>query len=414
MTRSIVYTCLAFFLCFPLLPAKLNAESLSPAWVELGEGGRSIARIVVSDAKECPSIQVDGRGRTMSLRQPVPDGLRPACEFAIPLNAKSVSINGQTLTLPKSNPSKVIALGDTGCRIKDTHVQGCNNPDQWPFQLVATRAAAEKPDLVIHVGDYLYREIPCPSGSEALCGGTPSGDNWETWNADFFKPPAKLLAAAPWAFSRGNHEDCNRAWRGWFYYLDPRAWHPVCESYSAPYVITLGKLQLAMLDSSAVVEDKLDDVQVHRYVEQFKSLHVKNAWLVDHHPFWGFKQSAGSGAPTLVSLPLEAAWDEHPPEGIDMVLSGHVHLFELLSFDHGRPTQLVAGTGGTDLAMSIEKSVNGTLVHGATVITSGSQSQFGYTLLSRNGARWNLSLKSRSGEVLFSCALPIAGPVRSK
>ena len=35
-------------------------------------------------------------------------------------------------------------------------------------------AAAQKPDLVIHVGDYYYRETPCPAG-EAKCAGSPFG-----------------------------------------------------------------------------------------------------------------------------------------------------------------------------------------------------------------------------------------------
>lgn len=34
------------------------------------------------------------------------------------------------------------------------------------------------------------------------------------------------------------------------------------------------------------------------------------------------------------------------PKGIDPVVSGHVHLFELLSFDHDPPPALVAGQGG--------------------------------------------------------------------
>jgi hypothetical protein len=154
------------------------------------------------------------------------------------------------------------------------------------------------------------------------------------------------------------------------------------------------------------VEDKLDDVQVQKYAAQLSSLHVENAWLVDHHSFWGFKLDAEGGAPSLLSVLLEAAWDKSPVAGIHLVLSGHVHTFELLSFDHGRPTQLVAGTGGTDLAMSMQKSVNGTLANGANVIMSGSLSQFGYTVLSRSGNNWELSIKSRAGASLFTSALP--------
>ena len=88
-----------------------------------------------------------------------------------------------------------------------------------------------------------------------------------------------------------------------------------------------------------------------------------------------------------------------------MVVSGHIHLFELLRFDNGRPTQLVTGNGGTNLVMGIQKSVDGTLAHGATVIASGSQSQFGYTLLTRSGTDWKLVLKNRMGKNLFAYSL---------
>jgi hypothetical protein len=37
--------------------------------------------------------------------------------------------------------------------------------------------AARKPSLVIHVGDYIYRESPCPAGDKG-CKGSPYGDNW--------------------------------------------------------------------------------------------------------------------------------------------------------------------------------------------------------------------------------------------
>ena len=161
-------------LCLALMAAALaSGQALSPAWVAVSEGGQAVARIVVRDARDCPAIQIDGAPRPMSLRQPLPDGLRPACEFSIPRATKTASVNGQALALPRANPSRVIALGDTGCRIKGDELQACNDPEQWPFAQVAARAAEEKPDLVIHVGDYLYREMPCPADKQAMCGGTP-------------------------------------------------------------------------------------------------------------------------------------------------------------------------------------------------------------------------------------------------
>jgi hypothetical protein len=55
--------------------------------------------------------------------------------------------------------------------------------------------------------------------------------------------------------------------------------------------------------------------------------------------------------------------------------------------------------------MAIQKSVDGTLAHGATVIASGSQSEFGYTLLKKNGDNWKLELRSRKGKALFKYPL---------
>jgi hypothetical protein len=346
----------------------------------------------------------------LAQRRPIPEGFPPLCEAEIPVSAKSASVNGQALALPKPNPSTVTVFGDTGCRIKGAEVQNCKDPATWPFAQVAAAAASEKPDLMIHVGDYLYREIPCPSGSESLCGDTPSGDNWTTWNADFFAPAAKLLAATPWAFSRGNHESCARSWRGWFYYLDPRPWNGECIPYSPPYVIKLGLFELAMIDSSEVVEDATDEKQISLYTAQLDSLHTTNAWLVAHHPFWGFKPGALRKPSILISVPLEEAWDRASPTGINMILSGHIHLFELVVLDRARPPQIVAGGGGTNLAAPITNvTLNGVPVRGSAVVEGESQQLFGYTLLNKLGNNWRLTLKNQRKDVIFSCSFQPPG-----
>jgi predicted phosphodiesterase len=339
----------------------------------------------------------------MSLRQPVPSGLRPACEAVIPSGAKSASVNDQHLALPKPNPSRIAVIGDTGCRVKGPRVQDCNDPAKWPFEVVAGRAAAAKPDLVIHVGDYLYREDKCPDSSGKLCGGSPSGDRWETWAADFFKPAAKLLASAPWVFARGNHEDCTRSWRGWFYYLDPRPPTRACQVYSRPYVVRLGSFEVAVIDTSFASDTKLTRKQVRVYAAQLKSLDVHDAWLVDHHPFWAMTIVYGDTAPSPLTAPLEAAWEKAKPKGIQLILSGHTHLFEILSFEHGRPPQIVAGDGGTDLAQALPASVNGMTIRGLTVSGSETRHEFGYTLLNKTAKGWSLELKNPADVTLVTC-----------
>ena len=56
--------------------------------------------------------------------------------------------------LPTIN--KIVVVGDTGCRVGH---QLCDHGN-WPLETIAAFAADKKPDAVIHVGDYLYRECP--------------------------------------------------------------------------------------------------------------------------------------------------------------------------------------------------------------------------------------------------------------
>jgi len=380
-----------------------SAQQLTPVWVELGENGAVIARVVVNAVGECPSIAVDGGTRPMNARLPVPRGFLPACEATLPEGAKSASVDGRALALPKPDPSRIVVFGDSGCRIKGGEIQDCNNSDAWPFPLVAAMAAAGKPDLMIHVGDYLYREDMCPPANKSFCGGTPSGDNWPTWYADFFTPAAKLLAGTPWVFARGNHENCARSWRGWFYYLDPHAWRgDQCEAFQPPYLARLGAFQLIVFDSSAVTQN-MTEQQVEHYSHELASLHVEHAWLVVHHPFWGF--STVGSTPVAASLGLQKAWQQADPKGIDLVVSGHVHLFELLSFDHGLPPALVAGVGGTDLASPIEKPLAGIRMGDAKVAAGISEHQFGFTMLTRVAQGWRLVLRNAHNRLLADCVI---------
>src|SRR5262249_12935450 len=143
------------------------------------------------------------------------------CELAIPAGTTEAKLGKTKLPLPPSTLASIAVIGDTGCRLKadkaanpadadheeDGKFQDCDKKSQWPFSTLATSVAKQKPQLRVHVGDYIYRESPCPKGDKG-CKGSPYGDNWATWQADFFKPAAPLLAAAPWIATRGNHEIC--------------------------------------------------------------------------------------------------------------------------------------------------------------------------------------------------------------
>ena len=202
------------------------------SWVQAGPNNSAIAR-VITIGDNCPDIKIDGEKFEMEVRsEPSSDFPVLVCELTIPNGAESASVKGRHLPLFKENTTRIVVIGDTGCRIEEGEtVQDCNDPEAWPFKKIADSAASFNPDVVIHVGDYVYRESPCPEGDEG-CAGTPFGDNFATWNVDVFSPADSLLRKAPWVFTRGNHELCSREGPGWFTFLDPNPPFAECQEFT--------------------------------------------------------------------------------------------------------------------------------------------------------------------------------------
>ena len=158
----------------------------------IGADGARIARAVTS-APACPDVVVDGVTHPMAVRSPMetvaqrptvsdPSDSKPSvfavttCEALVPAHARRATIAGRRLPLPSALIRRIVVIGDTGCRVKksDGAFQACKDPRAYPFAEVAAAAAAWKPDLVVHVGDFLYRETACPP-SQAACADTPLG-----------------------------------------------------------------------------------------------------------------------------------------------------------------------------------------------------------------------------------------------
>jgi|GEM_PF-229887 len=252
-----------------------------------------IARAIVAREAECPPLTVNGARWPMAMRADGsdPDFAIKLCEAALP-NDATAQIGGVTFKQRPRAPSKIVVIGDTGCRITDYTAQPCDSADEWPFFRVAKAAQAMNPDLVIHLGDYHYREKPC--AGRAGCTGSPYGDNWRTWDAEFFTPAKALLAAAPWLMLRGNHEDCARAGAGWnllirpVFGLNPGERCPVDND---PSVFTFEQLRLAVPDTASA-DSYGRERRVVTYREQIRTLAKKlgadsrETWLLSHQPLW--------------------------------------------------------------------------------------------------------------------------------
>jgi hypothetical protein len=436
--------------------------ALQSAFVIVGVDGAATARAITT-AASCPRIEIDGRGAAMAVRSPLsPIPLRPqpadananadanpnakarpvptsspvqSCETPLPAGARSVTVAGRALPLPVAAASRIVVIGDTGCRLKGKEAQDCNDPAAYPFARVAASAAAWKPDLVVHVGDFHYREDPCPADHPG-CAGSPFGYGWDAWNADFFAPAQALLAAAPWVVARGNHETCVRGGQGWWRFLDP---HPLtpdnsCDDpardgigdYTDPYAVPLGRdAQLLVFDSANTSYKgfKAGDVRLDKYADTYRKLEAlaaraRHTIAVDHHPLYGFgaEQDKKTGEIRLFGgdagliQTFGASGPRLLPASVEVLLSGHVHLWEQVSFASDHPSQFVSGFAGTaeDIVPLPASVPPGTTPAPGAVVAAMSSwiDGFGFMTMERRGAdRWDVVIHDRDGRERNRCTV---------
>ncbi|MFF2513565.1 metallophosphoesterase family protein [Streptomyces sp. NPDC058086] len=444
-------------------PGAPNGEAW--AWTQLTSGGTQIRYVSTDTSQTCPVVRytLGGTRNPFTLhRLSTPMGSQfptTVCQRTVPLTAsdavlEQTSIQAATvhpanrqLPLPKwtskTRPGKIAVIGDAGCEVPTTGpVQNCaNHQTGWPFQGIADSAAGvTKPDLVVHTGDYLYREDPGRANDKAANPGCTTFADRASWDcvvADFFRPAEALLAAAPIALTRGNHEDCNAAQQGgaggtWFRYLaDDLRSNGSCSRYSAPSLIPAGTLTLASVDSSfADPNDSGSTAHRNIYAGQFQAVNqaalqnpTNDYFVVTHKPLW---MVTGAGQP-----PNSAEWRTHVldaavadtpqhrlADNVRLVLSGHVHLYQMLDFNTSRPPQLTVGSSGGPL----DKGPNDNNVVGQLIGTPlqavhksitaeanppGGVGVFGYAVLEDNGGTWKLAFHDTAGSPVTgtSCTL---------
>lgn len=419
-------------------------------FVLLGPEGVPVVRVITSSA-HCPTIDVDGASLPMTVRMPAGTmPLRPSradlpapkpsvfdvttCEATLPANAVRASIGGEPLPLPKAKPRRIVVIGDTGCAVNASFetFQACDDPGKWPYPRAVVSAAAMNPDLVIHVGDYHYRESPCPEASPG-CAGSPWGYGYDAWRADFLEPSRALFAVAPWIVVRGNHETCNRAGQGWWRFLDPRPLDPkqTCNdpanddsgNFSAPYAVPFGSnadTQFLVFDSSSTGTRPYApaDHAYRTYRAQFgiafaMGARTPRAFFLAHHPVLGFAADPrdpqepfpGNAGLQSVLAPMYPA--TLFPSNVEALLSGHNHLFEVVSFTTSHPPQFITGNGGVwlDEPFPVPFPSGKTPAPGAVVGQMLSSRRFGFMTMERDGDAWSMRAFDAAGTPIAACSL---------
>ena len=435
-----------------ILLASAGAAQAGTAFVVLGENGKPVARLVTADA-HCPLIRFDAREVRMDVRaraallplrptSSAPADSKPSvfplltCEKNIPSGTRRAMIGDLLLPLPAREFKRIVVIGDTGCRLKkaDGAYQACNDESLYPFARVAAAAANWKPDLVVHVGDYHYRENACPEGNPG-CAGSPWGYGWDAWQADFFTPGATLLKAAPWVMVRGNHESCARAGQGWWRMMDSRpllagrdcndAANDDRGDFSDPYAVPLGGgAQLIVMDTSNTLNGALPqgDIRRIKYRDLYKKLETLSRQAdfniaANHHPILGFgayRDKQGRVALYPGNQGIQSAFGAiNPlilPPRIDVLLSGHVHAWQEVSFSSPHPTQFVAGFSGTmeDLVPLPEQLPEGAAPAPGAMVEHMSSwvNGFGFMTMERKGYRqWDVKVWDTEGKIRNTCAI---------
>ncbi|AHX11715.1 calcineurin-like phosphoesterase family protein [Neorickettsia helminthoeca str. Oregon] len=336
-------------------------------WFQLMGGNRLWFRLVGEKLSHCPNISIDGEEQQMNEYSQRSDAFPKSCFFELDLSRlpHSVIFDGKEIspTIDTNAVKRIAIIGDTGCRVKSFISQDCEK--NWFFQEIVGLVVGHSPDMVIHVGDYIYRE----KGYQ---------DNWDTWTADFFLPAARLLDSnIPLLLVRGNHEDCRRNGNGWFALLGRE--NKECQDHEQPYAIDINGRRLAVIDST-YEKNLLTDLE-----EINATTDTKRTWILTHKPII-FRNKA--------HIPVGyIEFAKKLKKEIELFISGHIHVAQFLKFN-GR-VQLISGNGGALLS------------YGMAPHSRESQLKYGFAIIDFLDDRVKITSYDRFNNEMMSMYLPV-------
>ncbi len=132
--------------------------------------------------------------------------------------------------------------------------------------------------------------------------------------------------------------------------------------WSAPFAVALGGgAQLVVLDLADRAEPAACRRRLARGARSSSLIRrlagfagqARFTFAADHQPILGFSATEKGGAATLVggNLAIQSVFGRHGarqlPPGVDVLLSGHYHLWQQVGFSGDVPSQFITGFSGT-------------------------------------------------------------------
>lgn len=303
----------------------------------------------ITNNNMCPIAYVNGKEVAMLSRSSInnDDYTETVCELIAETSAQNISIDNIQVPILPEKISKIAFIGDTGCRVNALFQQECNSVDSWPLKKNLDSIVLHKPDLIIHVGDYHYRKTKCRNTQK--CGDI-YGYNKEAWYADWFEPAKNTLPQSSFLFVRGNHENCDRAYEGWFRYLDPYPFSPEkCENLVPSWSLNAGPMRFFIFDSSSGEDIFTNQSIADAFEKQFDKLTQdssdKPTWFLTHRPLWRSPKKEFLTLKSHGNLTQIEAFGDKFPSNVTTIVSGHIHIAQILLMDNV-PDQIIVGNGG--------------------------------------------------------------------
>ncbi|WP_333023495.1 metallophosphoesterase [Wolbachia endosymbiont of Pentidionis agamae] len=190
-------------------------------------------------------------------------------------------------------------------------------------------------------------------------------DSFKSWKEELLEPSANILQKFPMLFIRGNHENCdycslktNNAYKSWYRYFDignsvPKDNVDMLITDNS-WIFNTGSLQFYVLDSSYCGNDdySINHKVVSNYEKKFAffNAHANPKmpyWLVTHKTFWNYNGNLSPSEKhhSEVNEDLLLAFNNIPIKNISAILSGHIHMAQILLMDSA-PTQIISGNSG--------------------------------------------------------------------
>ena len=228
---------------------------------------------------------------------------------------------------------------------------------------------------------------------------------------------------------RGNRETCERAGEGWFRFLDANAMPKECSDFTEPIAITLADFALVVMDTASadpkepavkkLKPDGLNELLQNEFQTTRRLLAPgAQGWLLTHRPLYGLRSDKSAAPNNTASyvfdnttLQAAAAQPADLLSRFQMIVSGHIHIFEALNVEaivggqtlHRTP-QLVVGIGGDSLE-PVETGCNVEGGTGAVKAKGLAIRRFGYAVWDREGKDWRGSLFNSDGKITTRCRL---------